>query len=50
LIPKEVVQNAIDFSKMLQQDLGKCKPPKLSFTWEQGIPVDNKIGRILMGE
>ena len=49
LIPKEVVQNAIDLSKSFQHPNRRI-PPKLCFVWGQGIPISNLAGRVLIGE
>lgn len=51
LVPKEVVQNAIDTiktSSKLYSD--KCSVPQVAIWWDQGIPVSNQVGRTLVGE
>ena len=50
LIPKEIIQNAIDVSGSLRDINLKRTPPKLYFFWNQGIPVSNQAGRALLGE
>ena len=51
LIPKEVIQNLLDLREGLQQaQASEYKAPTLQWVREQGIKVDDKIGRILTGE
>lgn len=50
LIPKEVIQNAIDRYEMSRQADLKVTSPTLSFVWNQGIPISNLAGRALVGE
>ncbi|KKN45299.1 hypothetical protein LCGC14_0684520 [marine sediment metagenome] len=50
LIPKEVVMNAVNLSKIFQQIDLKYTPPMIFFVWSQGIPISNQAGRALIGE
>jgi len=53
IIPKEVVQNAMDLHEMHQHaDLADLKVtvPIISIMWSQGIPISNLAGRALVGE
>lgn len=50
LIPKEVVQNAIDSFEIYNKMTSKTTYPVVCIYWEQGVPVDNQVGRILTGE
>jgi hypothetical protein len=51
LIPKEVVQNAIDsFSTYNKMTNKMSTRPVVCIYWDQGIPVTNQVGRFLIGE
>lgn len=50
IIPKEIIQNALDLIDIYVRSGRKSTPPKIFFTWDQGIPVDPKVGYALMGE
>lgn len=50
IIPKQIVQNAIDARDMYGKFSSKTKNPSAYITWDQGIPVDPKIGYALLGE
>ena len=50
IIPIQIIQNAIDNLKMQKRYSGKISSPLVFFTWNQGIPVDPKIGYALLGE
>ena len=50
LIPKEVIMNAVDLSKMFKQTEMQRVPPMLFLEWSQGIPISNLAGRALVGE
>jgi hypothetical protein len=50
LIPKEVVQNAINSVKFYNKMMNKAtRSPVVCIYWNQGIPVTNQVGRILTG-
>ena len=50
LIPKEVIQNAMNIFVMFRQTEVKFSPPVISFLWSQGIPISNLAGRALVRE
>ncbi len=50
VIPKEVIQNAMDLAESYQQTDLKCTPPVITIRWSQGIPINNQAGRALIGE
>lgn len=50
IIPKEIVQNAVDSLKIWEKLSSKNTYPTLYITWDQGIPVDPKVGYALLGE
>ncbi len=50
LVPKEVVQNAINSVKAYSKMAGKITHPIVCIYWDQGVPVDNQVGRMLSGE
>ncbi|MCK5615817.1 hypothetical protein KAR91_78865 [Candidatus Pacearchaeota archaeon] len=50
VIPKEVVQNAMNSAKSFQQTDLKRTPPVITIMWSQGIPISNLAGRALVGE
>ena len=50
LIPREIIMNAVDLSKLFKQTEMQRVPPMLFLTWNQGIPISNLAGRALMGE
>jgi len=50
IIPIEIIQNAIDNLNMYQRLSGKTLHPIIEIFWDQGIPVDPKVGYALMGE
>jgi len=51
IIPQAVLMNILDNAEMYaQMDYDKTINPKLQIMWSQGIPISNKIGRVLAGE
>lgn len=50
IIPEEIIQNALDIIDMYVKSNRKTTPPEIFFTWDQGIPVDPKVGHALLGE
>lgn len=50
VIPKGVVQNAIDLHKVYTQQEFKVMTPIITIMWSQGIPISNLAGRALVGE
>jgi hypothetical protein len=50
IIPREVVENAVDNLNMWDKLTGKTTHPKVKIMWSQGIPVSNLAGRALVGE
>lgn len=50
IIPDEIIRNALDISNIWAKSDLKTMSPKLFFTWDQGIPVDPKVGYALLGE
>ena len=50
VIPKGIVQNAIDLHKMYTQQEFKVTIPIITIMWSQGIPISNLAGRALVGE
>ena len=50
VVPKEVVQNAIDVINMFAVSGDKCTQPVPVIMWPQGIPISNLAGRALIGE
>lgn len=50
LVPREVIMNAVDLSKLFKQTEMQCVPPMLFLTWSQGIEISNQAGRALVGE
>lgn len=50
VVPKAVVQNAIDLHKMYTQQEFKVAIPIITIQWSQGIPISNLAGRALVGE
>ena len=50
VIPKAVVQNAIDNKAMYEKLSDKTVSPIVSIMWSQGIPISNQAGRALVGE
>lgn len=50
MIPKEIIQNALDLIDAYVKSSRKTKSPIITITWDQGIPVDPKVGYALMGE
>jgi len=50
IIPIEIIKNAYDYLKIEKKFPSKHKSSIISFTWDQGIPVDPKVGYALMGE
>lgn len=50
IIPQEIIQNALDLIDIYVKSGRKTMPPKIFFTWDQGIPVDPKVGYALLGE
>ena len=50
VVPKEIVQNAIDIMNMYMASDIKCIQPMPIIIWSQGIPISNLAGRALVGE
>lgn len=50
VVPKEVIQNAIDLHEMAQQEDSKRLQPSIVIVWSQGVPISNLAGRALVGE
>ncbi len=50
LVPKEVVQNAINNFEIYNKMTSKTVHPVVCIYWDQGVPIDNQVGRILTGE
>lgn len=50
VIPKAVVQNAIDLHKTYTQQKFKIVVPIITIMRSQGIPINNAAGRALLGE
>ena len=50
VIPKEVIQNAIDLAESYRQTDLKCAAPIITIRWSQGILINNQAGRVLIGE
>ena len=50
IVPREVIENVIDVLSMYMASDGKYTQPVLMIRWNQGIPISNQAGRILMGE
>ena len=50
VIPKAVVQNAIDVNKMYGQSTNKVTVPIINLWWCSGIRISNLAGRALIGE
>ena len=50
IIPREVVENAVDLYDMNRQQNIKILLPAAIFTWSQGISISNLAGRALVGD
>jgi len=50
IIPIEIIQNAIDAENMFGNFSTKYTPPIIAITWDQGIPVDPKVGYALLDD
>lgn len=50
VVPKEVVQNAINIMNMYVAFSDKRTYPEGVILWNQGIPINNLAGRALTGE
>ena len=50
IIPEEIISNALDLINIYVKSNRKISSPEIFFTWDQGIPVDPKVGYALMGE
>lgn len=50
IIPKAVLENAIDRKAMYDKSNKKVTVPQVYIYWDQGIPIDNQVGRALIGE
>lgn len=50
IIPEEIISNALDILNLWTKGDLKTMPPEIFFTWDQGIPVDPKVGYVLLGE
>lgn len=50
IIPREIIQNALDIIDIYVKSERKTTSPEVFFTWDQGIPVDPKVGYALLGE
>jgi len=50
LIPKEVIQNAVDLHEMSRQEDSRRLQPPVVIVWSQGIEISNLAGRALINE
>lgn len=50
VIPVAIIQNAIDNLEAFGKMSDKTTRPEIVIEWNQGIPVDPKVGYALMGE
>ena len=50
VIPRGVVENAVDTLSMYVASSGKRTQPIPVIVWNQGIPISNLAGRALIGE
>lgn len=50
IIPKAVLENAIDRKAMYDKSNKKVIVPQVYIYWDQGIPISNAAGRALLGE
>jgi len=50
VVPKAVVQNAIDNLEMYEKLSNKTISPMVVIMWSQGIEISNLAGRALIGE
>lgn len=51
IIPREVVENAVDVMTMQKLDHSRKRViAEAMITWSQGIPISNLAGRALIGE
>ncbi|KKL70971.1 hypothetical protein LCGC14_2099580 [marine sediment metagenome] len=50
VIPKEVIQNALETFNIYNNVEGKILTPNVVIMWSQGIPISNLAGRALVGE
>ena len=50
IIPKAILQNAVDVKNMYDKSNDKITIPDVYVWWSQGIPISNQAGRALIGE
>ncbi|MCK5613782.1 hypothetical protein KAR91_68590 [Candidatus Pacearchaeota archaeon] len=50
VIPKAILQNAVDIKDMYDSSNGKITIPEVYIYWDQGITISNLAGRVLIGE
>jgi len=50
IIPIQIVQNACNNLNLWRKFSDKTTCPIVRITWDQGIPVDPKVGYALLGE
>jgi len=50
IIPVAILQNAIRNQEMYDKSSDKTIKPGVFIHWDQGIYIDNEIGRALLGE
>lgn len=50
IIPDEIIRNAVDILNAWAKSDLKTMPPDIFFTWDQGIPVDPRVGYALLGK
>ena len=50
MVQKEIIQNALDLIDIYVKSGRKTTTPEIIFTWDQGIPVNPKVGYTLMRE
>lgn len=50
IIPEEIINNALNLIDIYVKSGRKTTPPEIFFIWDQGIPVDPKVGYALLGE
>lgn len=50
IIPREIVENAVNNLEMWNKITSKTTHPKVMIMWSQGIPISNQAGRAMLGE
>lgn len=50
IMPREVVENAVNNLEMWNKFEGKTTCPMIAIYWDQGIPISNLAGRALINE